>query len=127
MKITELMIGFWVYSIIKKDNWKLQPSDFARLYEYMNVADSLPIEPIPITPEILKKNGFRDCGDAGFQRLPDDIAPKHLTIYDNGMFSDGVPFRDKNISLIHNINHVHTLQLALHLSGLDELADNFAV
>lgn len=84
-------------------------------------------EPIPLTPEILTKNNFVDCGDAGFQRLPDKIAPRHLTIYTNGPFSDGVPFRDKHLSMIEGIKHVHTLQQALRICGLDELADNFVV
>ena len=50
MKTTELMIGDWVYDNELKRNGKVAKIDY-------DGEDDI-IEPIPITEEILKKNGF---------------------------------------------------------------------
>lgn len=85
-----------------------------------------------ITEEILELNDFvnRNCDNAGFQRLPDELANKHLTLYfEEGVFGVGFPdvSVDKELSVIRNIFYVHQLQQVLRLCGLNELADNFKV
>ncbi len=51
MKITELQVGDWVYFLRKET--KVKPTDLLDelIYKHFN--------PIPITPEILLKNGFK--------------------------------------------------------------------
>lgn len=90
------------------------------------------LEPILLTEEILELNGFvnRNYDNAGFQRLPDELANKHLTLYfEEGVFGVGFPdvSVDKELSVIRNIFYVHQLQQVLRLCGLNELADNFKV
>ena len=90
--------------------------------------DSINIEPIPLTSEILEKNGFKVPIFASILNperlqfaLPTNefVPSKFITrnIYDNFfMMNDFI-----------QIQYVHELQHALKLCGLNELADNFKI
>ena len=77
------------------------------------------IEPIPLTPEILEKNGFvlkeKEMGMYGV-----NIAP-HYTRDDVPfeVFCDGVPFAIWFKGPV-NIEYVHQLQHALRLCGIEK-------
>lgn len=117
-KVTELCVTQYM----EGGEWEeeLCVDDFCE--QFSNVA------PIPLTPEILEANGFSDRKNAGFQRLPTKSIERLVTLYyRDGIFCDGVPFVDEDISMIKNIKYVHKLQHALRLCGLEELADNFKV
>lgn len=68
MKLEELMIGDWVFNTYHEKNVQITPYDFFTHghypdgTQYITVSHSVvsgqDFEPIPITPEILKKNGF---------------------------------------------------------------------
>ena len=79
-------------------------------------------EPIPITPEILEKNGFIKVNSQRYDYgYPDTdcyvkVNPKKNMIHMNG--------RNANSNL-YSHSFVHELQRALRLCGLDELANNF--
>lgn len=119
MEANELMIGDWVNfgSFIRQ----VIQSDY---YQDVNgdcVLDG--VKPIPLTAEILKKNGF----------VPDNFSPYYLPIKDGS-----VRFSKHQYGLYCNIlrpyqrydgvcNYVHNLQHALRLCGLNDLADNFKV
>ena len=81
-------------------------------------------EPIPLTPEILEKNGFIKVNSQRYDYgYPDTdcyvkVNPKKNMIHVNG--------RNANSNL-YSHSFVHELQRALRLCGLDELADNFKV
>lgn len=83
----------------------------------------LPV-PIPLTPEILEKNGFTKVNSQRYDYgYPDTdcyvkVNPKKNMIHVNG--------RNANSNL-YSHSFVHELQRALRLCGLDELADNFKV
>lgn len=85
------------------------------------------VKPIPLTPEILEKNGFSDRGKAGWQN-PDYDATYYLDGY---MFSKNVYKHTLDdsveVDVIHGIKYVHELRHALRLCELNELADNFKV
>ena len=78
-------------------------------------------QPIVLTPEILEKNGWKR------NKIFMDIkADENFNInfswtdrYGESLFQNGYYMCD--------CEYVHTLQHALRLSGLDELADNFKV
>lgn len=77
------------------------------------------IDPIPLTPEFLEKNGWV-CSDGWFER--------------NGVnfFIAKCGDKYKLCQVLHirsfaTITYIHELQHALRLCGLDELADNFKV
>ena len=103
------------------------------------------VEPIPLTAEILERNGFNSKTflttewekEVYFKEFsscvvePDDSG-KYIfgtTIYWNKKGSDGSPIDWGTMydSRIFNLQYVHELQHALRLCGLNELADNFKV
>lgn len=115
-----LMIGDWVYNTHNRQNEQVQEIgsglvmlNYNDLYEYDE------IEPIPLTTEILEKNGFvlkeKEKGMYGV-----NIAPHYI--------SDGVPFEvfcDGEPFAIWfkepvNIKFVHQLQHALKLCSISK-------
>lgn len=73
------------------------------------------LNPIPLTPEILEKNGFVKH---------DKIHPYYLDYYHE---RDGFTIFNSSAWHGHILNSVHELQHALRLCGLNDLADNFKV
>ena len=82
------------------------------------------IEGIPITLEILEKNGFIKVNSQRYDYGHPDtdcyvkVNPKKNMIHVNG--------RNANSNL-YSHSFVHELQRALRLCGLNELADNFKI
>lgn len=131
MKIEELSIGDWVryrdrewivcslYQFTEEVGLWRKDSQFC---EY--VAD---IEPIPLTPEILEKNGFcpppKHCGyhhlTAGnkevFVRIDNGFS--EFSHYSKGFVSDEECLNKLEIS--HSMS-VHELQHALRLAGIEK-------
>ena len=99
---------------------------------YANTGDTLWVfedneykpQPIPLTPEILEKNGFTKVNsqryDYGypFTDCYVKVNPKKNMIHVSG--------RNANSNL-YSHSFVHELQRALRLCGLDELANNFKI
>lgn len=95
------------------------------------------IEGIPITPEILDKNGFYDRNTQGYYKrfgsyVCFDIATSliYREIEVSKVCGAGTDCEEEEYgsSIVFGNNIcVHTLQHALRLCGLDELADNFKV
>lgn len=119
MKANELMIGDWValsFDLLKDScqpfKAKLNLKNIVAIHDGKLVA-----EPIPLTEEILKANGWTyDDIDYAWclDKFPDLY--KHEEGFCN--YYDGIEVR---------LNYVHELQQALRLCGLNELADNFKV
>ena len=102
-------------------------------------------EGIPITPEILEKNGFDPETfltaewerKVYFKEFPGCVVEpadsgKYIfgtTKYWSKTYSDGSPIDWGTMyeSRIYNLQYIHELQHALRLCGLNELADNFKV
>ena len=132
MKLTDLAILDWV--LINNTPHKIQAIDSIdaeiladdELYyvgeDRYHSEDK--IEGIPITPEILEKNGFIKVNSQRYDYgYPDTdcyvkVNPKKNMIHVNG--------RNANINL-YSHSFIHELQRALRLCGLNELADNFKV
>lgn len=89
------------------------------------------VKPIPLTEEILEKNGFdivQDGDSLTIWKQKDDEYGNE--VYDITIYaSKGVMRLDTSIryhgAIRKNICYVHELQHALRLCGLNELADNF--
>ena len=123
MKATELMIGDLVKIKGHLDYDKVQ--EIARdenMQWYISYACSATLfrayefEPIPLTPEILEKNGWWFDTEDTWRH--DEV---NFTIEKwNGRY------QCYDINQI-KLDSVHQLQHALRLCGLDELADNFKV
>ena len=132
MKLTDLAILDWV--LINNTPHKIQAIDSIdaeiladdELYyvgeDRCHSEDK--IEGIPITPEILEKNGFIKVNSQRYDYgYPDTdcyvkVNPKKNMIHVNG--------RNANSNL-YSHSFVHELQRALRLCGLNELADNFKI
>lgn len=125
MKANELMIGDWVYLNywdgkypqqihgINYNSWRGEGyADWVDT-DIDDEASIKNVEPIPLTAEILEKNGFKD-----------EDADLLYTFY------DGWNFEIHNKTMLvscGSIWYVHELQHALRLCGLNELADNFQI
>ena len=80
------------------------------MWEFDDKTD--PPYPIPLTEEILQKNGF--ITDTGRQRIETFVS-----------FTENHNNITNTITLRHCGMYVHELQHALRLAGLQEIADNF--
>ena len=136
MKATDLMIGDWVKikghldcdkvrEIARDENmqWYISFSCSASLFR------AYEFEPIPLTPEILEKNGF--CFVKSSDR---DTVWNGWWIYKGLELGVCCLDREDNWPCCINITdsnvpceYVHQVQHALRLCGLDELADNFKI
>lgn len=127
MKANELMIGDWVQHPVYMGNLvpcrvvgisteiTVEFDTGARKYEALNFA-----QPIPLTAEILVKNGFADF------RKHDEDGMHHFEYCINGMRIDQLadtlfvwicPATDNSIL---TIKYVHELQHALKLCGIEK-------
>ena len=153
MKLTDLAILDWV--LINNTPHKIQAIDSIdaeiladdELYyvgeDRCHSEDK--IEPIPLTPEILEKNGFSPetflTAEWGrkvyFKEFPGCVVEpadsgKYIlgtTKYWSETYGDGSPkdWGTMYESRIYNLQYVHELQRALRCCGLNELANNFKV
>ena len=130
MKLTDLAILDWV--LINNTPHKIQAIDSIdaeiladdELYyigeDRYHSEDT--VEGVPLTPEILEKNGFIKVNSQRYDYgYPDTdcyvkVNPKKNMIHVNG--------RNANSNL-YSHSFVHELQRVLRLCGLDELANNF--
>ena len=109
MKANELMIGDWIFYSDKSVK-VLQLNENSK-YDW--------VKPIPLTPEILEKNGWERYENFMNMKAADNISFSWTDMYGESLFKNGYHMCD--------CKYVHTLQHALRLCGLDELADNFKV
>ena len=141
MKLTDLAILDWV--LINNTPHKIQAIDSIdaeiladdELYyvgeDRCHSEDK--IEPIPLTPEILEKNGF-ERGVVIPSKFYRNIDNERLIFSPNSSFYDlgYVHWNESNdVDIMHRLEvqqpimYIHQMQHALRLFGLDELADNF--
>lgn len=129
MKANEIQIGDWVYSsffgitqikAIKEYEgygWVVTTTD-------ENWKSDASLSPIPLTAEILEKNGFVKVNSQRYEYGHPNtdcyvkVNPKKTMMHING--------RNANSNLYLHI-FVHELQHALRLCGLNALADDFKV
>lgn len=132
MKANELMIGDWVL-VPNRNNYENEKIVAIPINTQIEVGGNCLInpmacKPIPITYEILEKNGFErnerfDYNICAFFSFPDSD------------FTERTGFgieRRNNIYYITDhslmpIQYVHELQRALRLCGLTEIANNFKI
>ena len=79
------------------------------------------LHPIPITAEILEKNGLEyvDDGNDAVIFLCCDMFWARLCIGDT-FWQVGIHSEDRLDAVVCNVKHIHQLQHALRLAGLDE-------
>ena len=135
MKANELMIGDWVRCTDQKP-FKIEQIDGVEEQGYGDdgfYVDTGDLQPIPLTEEILEKNGFEELMSEGwesaakFGRIPE---PTGVWQYSFGQFDSvsylpkrsflRVKFMEGSTADIANIKYVHELQHALRLCLIDK-------
>ena len=132
MNAKELIIGDWV-SIKRLEGFyyktrRITLSDMSLLHK-MNIVH------IPLTAEILEKNGFKDVdvvvlGVRKLRLVTDDGRTEITISVDDTIPMDivrNVYYEDEVSYTLPSPQTVSQLQHALRLCGLNELADNFKV
>lgn len=125
IKVTDLMIGDWVYAskdehtIMKVMTINGNTADCT--WDVNNECDMNidEFEPIPLTPEILVKNGFLKTDD--WFSLADDYYDIDIKEISDSIWR--VRYDNLECSAITNIFHicyVHEIQHALRLCGIDK-------
>ena len=125
MKVADLMVGD---KVMVKVLSQIPDTYILHTWTANDYSRDIQVKPIPLTPEILEKNGFVLHGKTyilkwrgadihwrktdGYASI---TAPKNLKLEGWCSISNGY------------FCYVHILQHALRLCGLDELADNFKV
>ena len=133
MKANELMIGDWVN---KMESNNYIPVIIEGIYEYIhgsnvdynfrNVRGNISIEgvePIPVTPEILEKNGFVLKPDGWYWCDCEGIEDQNYIFIQFRKGCDEVRqceinYVNKTQATYYQIKYVHELQHALKLSGV---------
>ena len=135
MKAKELMIGDWV-KVIEPDRYAGAQGTILSLtsqeggYYEINISDvnygylttdifNEDIEPIPITKEILEKNGFeKDARNESYYKWNWYILQDNVS-YD---METGIVrlFKVSDLTFCHPIGYVHELQHALRLCEIDK-------
>lgn len=145
MKPSELMIGDWVFNAHHGENIQITPYDFFTHGHFedgryiptgVTPSNGWDLEPIPITPVILEKNGFRFVkadrmfpADRYFWGVEGtrDGAIVEITFYNPDVHGVKVLTRihtqsshESGINSVHScdIESVHELQNALRLCGI---------
>ena len=128
IKISELSIGDWVRYPDADANVRVSDiySDghvFIVGEEDSGIGESVNahhhIEPIPLTPEILEKNGleYEDDGNDAVIFLCCDMFWARLCAGDT-FWQVGIHSEDRLDAVVCNVKHTHQLQHALRLAGV---------
>ena len=126
IKCRDLMVGDYIANrngspmqivAVDEDNAYACEGNEERPWIFGDNKDYKP-EPIPLTPEILKKNGWKHSNRLMITRIDDNdfYWSKEL---------GGILY--KNQYNMCDCKYIHNLQHALRLCGFNKLADNFKV
>lgn len=141
MEATELMIGDWVFNKHHKKYIQITPYDFFNhahlpsgekyFVSELKVISGRDFEPIPLTPEILERNGFTHCvtSPCGYYHAPacdmfDVLFHASEDTYEDTWHTEVFTDHNDNNFVLFNLCYVHELQHTLRLCGLNALADN---
>lgn len=124
MKANELMIGDWVYLEHTEDGIAPygEPMQWQRDdYDYTDEFVETRIKPIPLTPEILRKNGFKKNRDAveNIDTYMSNYFP-FMLIKKNREWSFATYDSATEIIYLFSISYVYELQHALRLCGTEK-------
>ena len=128
MKTTELMIGD---KVMLKVLSQIPNTYVLHTWTANDYSRDIQVNPIPLTPEILEKNGWERDIDKEWEYNNSHILPHYCYQWEkrNVKIEMYAGLEGFTISLIigRRFYAVHELQHVLRLYGLDELANNFKV
>lgn len=111
MTANELMIGDWVYNKNIDKPMQVYPQMLPQMFRRTPNAttEDYNIYPVPITPEILEKNGFGSLDESGVSYRIDAAKRISLSVLGKDAYIDDMDAR-----------YVHQLQHALRLCGINK-------
>lgn len=112
MEANELMIGDWVTLNGVDYQWQWTHHDFT-------ASEFSTLTPIPLTPEILEKNGWKEA--QFWHEYKDGKNTIQSCLPDMRGIINGVEIQHFKCEYVHQYQHL------LRLCGLTELADNFKI
>ena len=139
MEAKELMIGD---KVMVKVLSQIPDTYVLHTWTANDYSRDIQVKPIPLTPEILEKNGFYDRNTQGYYAqwyykrfgsyvcfdIAISLVYKEIEVSKVcGAGTDCEEVEYGSSIVFSNDICVHTLQHALRLCGLDELADNFKI
>ena len=132
MRANELMVNDWVGAgYVSRVTGIDLKTDAIRIGGNIGYFKANEHEPIPITPEILKANGFfpKNKFKSIWRKILDDVDYRiEIHFQDNGEIEVKVAENQTNYNyIVYHGNYIHSLQHALRLAGLDKIADNFII
>ena len=116
METKELMIGD---KVMVKVLSQISNTYILHTWTANDYSRSLQVKPIPLTTEILEKNGWKHNGIFMDKRIDENTFFSWADKFGAELYLNNYHMCD--------CKYVHTLQHALRLHGFDELADNFKV
>ncbi len=121
MRATELMVGDWLYNKFIEKNMQVYPMMLSQMFGQTPEATTevYSIFPIPLTPEILEKNGFI---------MIDEKDKCYRWEYAEGVYVNADFKSEEPWVSIHNkcyyatpvCRYVHELQHALRMCGIEK-------
>lgn len=138
MKCNELMAGDWItdeyklpMQVYHVDMGRAYADSGCTLYEFNK---DYPPQPIEITPELLKVNGWDEYSGTLFHnfkkyvRMSDENG-NHLEWRNGELFIwfDYEKEHDRVYNIIFPCKYIHQLQQALRLAGMTDMANNFKI
>lgn len=127
MEAKDLMVGDWVYDTILKGNTKVEILSLSGIRGdyHDNVWDEKTFEPVPLTAEILEKNGFvliNNFYRFSVQDVYDEVVVDVRISEEGCCRVDAEHCSDEIIEaeISAKIWNVHELQHALRLCGIDK-------
>jgi hypothetical protein len=135
IKISDLSVGDWVMNLYANKPSRVigLRTMFQDTYEIIAVSDDTQFmliednkelhnfEPIPLTTDILEKNGleYEDDGNDAVIFLCCDMFWARLCVGDT-FWQVGIHSEDRLDAVVCNVKHTHQLQHALRLAGVEK-------
>jgi len=129
MKANELMIGDWVVydgDVEYQNPIRVEGMDISGYSLITSDRDDVGfdgVQPIPLTPEILEKNGFEDVGSEVYEC---DVLPFYIWLERDrhrlGIDIEDSTYDKENFAQMLRVpvSYVHDLQHALRLCGIEK-------
>lgn len=116
----DLMVGDWVYNTHNRQNERVQEiTSGLVMLDYNDLYDYDEIEPIPLTPEILEKNGYIKDGYFYKKGEYDRIQLGQLFEHASVVCYKDMRFCEVSTSP-YLLQYVHQLQHAMRLCGIEK-------
>lgn len=113
MKVNDLMLGDWVYNRVADITFQVYPQFFGQWHNRPEQFEAI-IQPIPLTAEILEKNGFEKDPESGELIWTDDDVTEVVWV------GTILTIRGESANAeFATCMFVHQLQHALRLCGIE--------